>query len=403
MIDTFELFGVATSAYQIEGNVSGKPESVWDRFTHTNTKLESGDVACDEVNRYDETIGYLKDLGVNTYRFSMSWTRCYTEEGIKYYHDLINKLQENKIEPMVTIYHWDHPQSLEDKGGWVERFMVDEYVEYAKKLFIEFPTVKYWITHNEPRVVSTRGYGSSTMAPGRNNPKLIDIVNHHLLLSHGLAVKEFRKLNQTGKIGITLNLKPVYCDNDNIKKAEKLDREKNLFYLDLLFGKHTEFKNIPSSDLDIISTPIDFLGVNYYSRDVITTPDFVPLDTNCLGWEVYPEGIYDILIIIQDTYGSKIPPIIITENGFASKDELINNEINDTNRIEYIFNHIEAVKRAQKDGVRVIGFMVWSGMDNLEWSFGYNPRFGIIYVDFETQKRYPKNSFYALKKYINGN
>lgn len=402
----FELIGVATSAYQIEGNIKGKPESVWDKFTHSNPQLQTGDKACDEINRYHETINHLKELGVNVYRFSMSWTRCLTKDGIIYYHNLINELLKNNIKPMVTIYHWDHPQFIEDEGGWINRDTVHKYVEYAKMLFNEFPQVKYWITLNEPRVVAHRGYGSSTMAPGKNDPKLIPIVNHHLLLAHGLAVQEYRKLNLNGQIGITLNLKPIYHEDINDKEyAEKMDEEKNRYYLDSILGYSNDKGDfilddfILDEDLNIISSTIDFLGVNYYSRAVVYD-NYKPKEVNCLGWEVYPSGIYDLLLDINERYGNFLPPIIITENGYASNDKIINNQIEDTNRVRYIFNHINAIKQAQKAGVSIKGYIVWSLMDNLEWSFGFKPRFGLIYVNFDTLERIPKRSFYEFQKFI---
>lgn len=412
-----QLLGVSTSAYQVEGawNHHGKGESTWDRFTHRKG-LENGDIACDDYHRVAETINSLKELGVNTYRFSIAWTRILptgsgevNREGIAYYRHLIQELKKNGIEPMVTIYHWDLPQTLEDQGGWTNRETVTKYVEYATILFKEFgKEVPYWITHNEPRVVSTRGYGSETMAPGVNNPALIPIVNHHLLLSHGLAVKAYRELHLSGKIGISLNLKPIYClEGGDPAKKEEADIQKNRDYLDpILKGtppRQTSESFIKAQDLAIISQPIDFLGVNCYSREVISPHKFVPKSTNSLGWETYPEGLCDLLMSLKQNYPN-VPPIIITENGFADTLEQEKEApIQDSDRISYIQQHFLAVLKAKKAGVKVMGYIIWSLLDNLEWSFGYKHRFGLIHVDFQTLKRTPKASFYAYQKIVKEN
>lgn len=412
--DKLELLGVSTAAYQIEGgwNEDGKGVSVWDHFSHAKN-IENGDIACDEYHRTAETIDLLKKLGVNVYRFSIAWTRIQPNgvgaanpQGIAYYKHLIEELKKAGIAPMVTIFHWDLPQALEEKGGWTRRQTVDCYLEYAKILFREFGAdVDYWITHNEPRVVSTRGYGSDTMAPGVNDPSLIPIVNHHLLLSHGRAVQAYRALNLKGKIGISLNLKPVYClEGVDPALAEKVHLYKNRSYLDpLLKGCYPETHKAPfikAKDMEVIAEPLDFLGVNYYSRAVIAHDKFVPSAVNCLGWETYPQGIYDLLLDLKKNYAT-LPPIMITENGFA--DELVlppGMIVQDKQRIQYLTNHLEAVRQAKIQGVPILGYVVWSLMDNLEWSFGYRPRFGLVQVDYPTLKRTPKASFYHYQSLI---
>lgn len=412
--EKIDLFGVSTAAYQIEGawNEDGKGISIWDHFTHARNS-ENGDVACDEYHKVDETIQLLKNLGVNAYRFSISWTRIQpngTGEanplGIAYYRYLINELKKAGIAPMVTIYHWDLPQKLEEDGGWTNRDTALKYVDYAKILFLEFgEDVSYWITHNEPRVVSTRGYGTADMAPGLNDPSLIPIVDHHLLLSHGLAVQAYREMGLKGKIGISLNLKPIYCfDDGDALLAETYDIQKNKAYLDpILKGEYPDNRAlsfVKENDMSIISEPLDFLGVNYYSRLVVSKEDFKPTAVNSLGWETFPKGIYDLLIGLKNDY-PKLPPIIITENGFADELSANNSEmIQDNDRINYITSHINAVKQAKADGVPVMGYMVWSLLDNLEWSFGYKPRFGLIHVDYSTLKRTPKASYYEYQKVI---
>lgn len=409
-----DVFGVSTAAYQIEGawNVDGKGESIWDRFSHVKG-IENGDVACEEYDRVTETIQLLKELGVNSYRFSIAWTRIQpngtgkaNEKGIAYYRYLIDELNKAGIAPMVTLYHWDMPQALEDKGGWANRKTVDHFVEYAKILFREFgKDVKYWITHNEPRVISTLGYGTANMAPGTNDRSLIKVVNHHLLLSHGYAVKAYKEMNFDGKIGIALNLKPIYCfEGGDALEAAEMDKTKNRDYVEpLLLGKYpggNRASYIMAGDMDIISFPIDFLGVNYYSRMVISTEEFKPKKTNCLGWEVYPKGIYDLLIYLKRNY-PKVPPIIITENGFADHhDNQVTNGVQDGYRSAYINAHVKEVLRAKEDGVPVEGYFVWSLLDNFEWSFGYKPRFGLVHVNYETQARTPKASYYVYKQIV---
>lgn len=435
------LFGSSTSAYQIEGcpypkngkdiNEQEKGLCVWQKFTH-DKKIDNGDIACDEFNRYDQTIEHLKELGVKAYRFSISWTRILpsgekskiNNRGIKYYQDLIIKLKNANIEPIVTIYHWDHPEAFEYFGGWTSRKMIQLYLDYVRILFVHFGGyIKYWITINEPRVVAERGYGSSTMAPGRNKPEVIARVRHHLLLAHGHAVAIYRSLYFKGKIGISLNLKPVYCYDNNLKKvvyyqditdkktnlyynkAHTIDDIKNNFYLDPLFNArypgNKKFDFIHEGDMEIIAKPIDFIGVNNYSREIIAPDDIVKNEfgkSNAMGWEVYPRGLYDMIRNIYPRF--HFPEIIVTENGYADKSEIINGKINDIDRINYIKENLEYVLKARKEGIPVNGYFVWSLMDNLEWSLGYKYRFGLIHVDFKTLVRTPKESYYWYKDFI---
>ena len=411
-----ELFGVSTSAYQIEGgwNEDNKGISNWDHFMHKNNTKNNGDIACDDYHRFDETLQLLKELGVNVYRFSIAWTRIQPNgsgkpnaKGLEYYNYIINELNKANISPMVTIFHWDLPQALENEGGWTNRNTVYKYAKYARILFKEFGSkVKYWITHNEPRVVAHRGYGSNTMAPGLNDPSLIPIVNHHLLLSHGLAVKVFREMGLDGEIGISLNLKPIYCfENEHEEQAKQCDIIKNRMYLEpILLGHYPEKLNnesfIENDDMNIISQKIDFLGVNYYSRDIVSTTKTKFKKTNCLGWEVFPQGLYDLLLDLKNKYPS-IPPIIITENGYADNiNTCSDSKIYDNDRINYIINHVDAVMKAVDKGIQIKGYLLWSLMDNLEWSFGYEPRFGLIHVNFDTLERIKKSSFYAYQLII---
>lgn len=425
------LWGTATSAYQVEGawNVDGKGESNWDVFSHKSGNMvdgATGDVACDHYHRFREDIKLMKELGVNAYRFSISWSRIFpkgtgkiNQEGLGFYRNIIDALKEANIMPVVTIFHWDLPQSLEEKGGWIERETANAYLEYAKTLFKEFgDDVPYWITHNEPRVVATRGYGSKTMAPGTDNPDLINRVAHHLLLSHGLAINAYRQGNYAGKIGITLNLKPAYPASANQKDviaANLTDMIKNRSYLEpILTGNYPDSWIIESDDfikhddLEIISAPIDFLGVNYYSRAVVKDDNGRPKSLkikgkqNCLGWETYPQGLHDILMQV----GKMKPdlPLLVTENGLALEEKLDDaGKLLDQDRIDYLVAHIQSVRGAISEGINVQGYFAWSFMDNLEWSFGYRPRFGLVYVDHNTQKRTPKASFYKYRELIKNN
>ena len=417
---TFKLIGCSTAAAQIEGaiNKDGRTDSIWDNYLHKNNMINA-DIACDEYHKTDETIKLLKELKVDSYRLSISWSRILPDEsgnvnepGINFYRTFIDKLIKADIKPVVTIYHWDLPQYIQNKiGGWTDRRIVDYYMDYVKVLFDRFHDVEYWITHNEPRVVSSRGYGSSTMAPGLNNPDLIPIVDHHLLLTHGLAVQYYRTLGLKGKIGISLNLKHIDCfDPDQDEYADELYTTKNRNYLDpVLKGTYPdpELKNFIdekqlTADLKIISEPIDFLGINYYSRDVIAKEKYTPTRKNSLGWETYPKGIYELLTKLNNDY--KLPPIIITENGYCDESDGNSSKmINDVERIEYIAEHVNFIKMAISKGVHVIGYMTWSLYDNFEWSFGYGPRFGLVFVNYTTLERIPKASFYEYAKFANKN
>lgn len=431
-------WGVATAAYQIEGAAKedGRGESIWDRFSHTPDKVyknQNGDVACDHYHRYKEDVSILKKLGVKAYRLSISWPRVIPQgvgllntKGTDFYSKLIDELLDNGIEPFITLYHWDLPQVLQDKGGWANRDTTKYFADYAYNMFKLYgDRVKYWITHNEPWCTSFLGNAQGVHAPGIKDYETALQVSHNVLLSHGLALKAFRDMSLDGQVGITLNLTPAYAASekpDDKKMAETVDAITNRWFLDPIFkGNYPEiaieyfskFAKLPiieDGDMDLISQDIDFLGVNYYSRIVVEASDKDVLGFKSIepkgqytdmGWEVYPEGLYDILTDIKKTYGDK--DIYITENGAAYKDVLDNNMINDDERINYLKQHFSEAAKAIQDGVNLKGYFVWSLMDNFEWAFGYSKRFGIVYVDYATQGRILKKSAHWYKDFIKAN
>ncbi|QSO53593.1 beta-glucosidase [Alicyclobacillus curvatus] len=433
------LWGAATAAYQIEGAVheGGRGVSVWDTFSHTPGKVnagETGDVACDHYHRYDEDLDILQSLGVKSYRFSVAWPRIFPErgkleqQGIDFYRKLVEGLLERGITPALTLYHWDLPQYLEDDGGWANRATVDAFVEYAETLFREFgDLVPYWITHNEPWCTAFLGYGLGIHAPGHQDWTLAARASHHVLLSHGLAVQAYRKLGLTGQIGITLNFMHVEAEGespDDLRALDIADAFSNRWFLDPLFKssypevlKNTTLSGVPDwsfiqpGDLEVISVPIDFLGVNYYTRGVMkfdgTSPQGVvqlppTLPTTESGWEIYPDGLYHLLTRLRSDYTGGLP-LYITENGAAFIDDFDDGEVHDSKRIDYIYRHLQAARKFIEEGGALKGYYVWSLMDNFEWAEGYAKRFGIVYVDYKTQKRTLKDSAKWYRDVITAN
>nr|ADD25173.1 beta-glucosidase [Thermoanaerobacter ethanolicus] len=435
------LWGTATSSYQIEGavNEDGRTPSIWDTFSKTEGKTyngHTGDVACDHYHRYKEDVEILKEIGVKAYRFSIAWPRIFPEEGkynskgMDFYKRLVDELLKKDIMPTATIYHWDLPQWAYDKGGgWLNRDSVKWYVEYATKLFEELgDVIPLWITHNEPWCASILSYGIGEHAPGHKNYREALIAAHHILLSHGEAVKAFREMNIKGsKIGITLNLTPAYPASE--KEEDKLaaqyaDGFANRWFLDPIFkGNYPEdmmelyskiigeFDFIKEGDLKTISVPIDFLGVNYYTRSIVKYNEDSMLKAENvpgpgkrteMGWEISPESLYDLLKRLDREY-TKLP-MYITENGAAFKDEVTEDgRVHDDERIEYIKEHLKAAAKFIGERGNLKGYFVWSLMDNFEWAHGYSKRFGIVYVDYETQKRILKDSALWYKEVIQKN
>ncbi|SHE35649.1 broad-specificity cellobiase [Thermoanaerobacter uzonensis DSM 18761] len=435
------LWGTATSSYQIEGavNEDGRTPSIWDTFSKTEGKTyngHTGDVACDHYHRYKEDVEIMKEIGVKAYRFSIAWPRIFPEEGkynpkgMDFYKRLIDELLKRDIMPAATIYHWDLPMWAYDKGGgWLNRDSVKWYVEYATKLFEELgDVIPLWITHNEPWCSSILSYGIGEHAPGHKDWREALIAAHHILLSHGEAVKAFREMNIKGsKIGITLNLTPAYPASE--KEEDKLaaqyaDGFANRWFLDPIFkGNYPEdmmelyskiigeFDFIKEGDLETISVPIDFLGVNYYTRSIVKYNEDSMLKAENvpgpgkrteMGWEISPESLYDLLKRLDREY-TKLP-MYITENGAAFKDEVTEDgRVHDDERIEYIKEHLKAAAKFIEEGGNLKGYFVWSLMDNFEWAHGYSKRFGIVYVDYETQKRILKDSALWYKEVIQKN
>lgn len=423
------LWGGATAAYQIEGawNEDGRGESIWDRFCRTPGKVlggDSGDVACDHYHRFEEDISLMKELGLKAYRFSISWPRIFpdgfgepNEKGIAFYRRLTEKLLEAGIQPAVTLYHWDLPQKLQDIGGWANRKVADYFEQYARFVFSRLgDLVPIWITHNEPFCASFLGYWEGRHAPGITDFKTALLAAHHILLSHGKAVKAYREMGFKGKIGITLNMNFNYPLTDtpaDRAAAERAHESWNAWFADpVLKGRYPAgalalyqakglLPDFPQEDLAEICQPVDFLGLNhYFSSAVADDPSVYPIgareemighDRTAMDWGINPEGLHDLLVRLNRDYGGV--PIYITENGCAFTD-LVNHggRVEDDNRVEFLTRYLSAAHRAIGEGVNLKGYFVWSLMDNFEWALGYSKRFGIVYVDYPTQKRIIKKS-----------
>lgn len=428
------LWGAATSAYQIEGAVQedGRGPCVWDKINHDelgNPTGDTGDVACDHYHRYKEDIRLMKELGLKAYRFSVSWTRIFPEgkgrinkKGIEFYNSLIDELIKNNIAPVITTWHGDLPLIFEDKGGWRNRELIDHYADYASFLFETFgDRVKKWITHNEPWCAAFLGIDDFSESL---------TIAHNLFIAHAKAVSAYRKSkNGNGKIGITLNLGSQYAATDteeDISAAKIADGFINRWFLHpVLKGEYPSdmvefyrrkghFPEIQEGDMELLKDNIgDFLGINYYTRSVVKKAyndsvletDNVQVDGAVyteMGWEVYPRGLYDMLMRIKEEYEN--PLILITENGAAFKDEvIIDGIVVDEDRVVYLKEHIREASNAVKAGVNLGGYFAWSLLDNFEWGLGYSKRFGLIRVDYNTLERSLKNSALWYKKFINSN
>lgn len=437
------IWGVATSSYQIEGgwNEDGKGESIWDRFSHTPGNIEdgtNGDVACNHYHRWREDISLMKSLGVEAYRFSVSWPRILpkgrgevNEAGLDFYSRLVDSLLEAGILPFLTLYHWDLPQALQDKGGWPARATAEAFAEYADVISRHLgDRVRYWITHNEPAVAGFEGHLTGRHAPGIQDPNAALRAVHHLLLSHGWAVPIIRGNSPNAEVGIALNLMPAApasASAADFHACRHFDGYLNRWFLDPLYGRHYPADMVASyiaqgylpgegltfihdGDLDTIAAQTDFLGVNYYTRAIvrdekaaynltqITFPSPESERTE-MGWEVYPDGLYEILNRLHLEYRPR--KIYVTENGASYSDGPdADGRIRDDRRVDYLCYHLAAAHRAIQNGVPLAGYFVWSLMDNFEWSRGYTQRFGIVWIDYETQKRIPKDSARWYKETI---
>jgi beta-glucosidase len=437
-------WGVSTSAYQVEGAVDqdGRVPSIWDTFTHKPGAIEgggTGDVACDNYHRWRDDLDLIAGLGATAYRFSIAWPRMHDPRGVAHYDRLIDGLLERGIEPLVTLYHWDLPQSLEDEGGWLSRDTVERFADYAATCFDAYgDRVRRWITINEPWIVGLLGYRLGLHAPGHQSVREEVTAFHHLLLAHGRAVQELRSSRHDGLAGITNSLMPHYPLTDDpadLDAARGSDGYVNRFFLDSVFkGFYPEdtlelfgrvagpLDFIRDGDLDVISMPSDFLGVNYYSRRVMrAVPGGVPYPWEVVsagsvptteggtagvpmteaGTEITPASFTDLLVRLHRDYDV---PILITENGAVFGDEPgPDGRVRDEQRVRYIESHLAAVHSAIEQGVDVQGYCYWSLMDNFEWALGYAQRFGIVHVDYETLTRTVKDSgrYYARIAHAN--
>jgi beta-glucosidase len=443
-------WGTATASYQIEGAVDedGRSPSIWDTFSHTPGKVQdgdTGDVADDHYHRYEEDVDLMADLGVGWYRFSLAWPRlqpdgrgALNDAGVDFYSRLVDALLAKGIQPWVTLYHWDLPQVLQDAGGWPERDTAERFAEYSSLVYERLhDRVRQWTTLNEPWVSAFIGHATGRHAPGVKDPEASLKAAHHLLLGHGLATTAMRAHGDTdSSFGITLNVSQITAASDDpadVDAARRADGMNNrLFFDPLLKGSYpadtlediqavTDGSYIQDGDLEAIHVPLDCLGINYYYRTVVRAGDgardsetvwpgqgdiepvLTGLPQTEMGWEIDPEGLYEFLTRVGRDYPGV--PLYITENGAAIADEKgEDGEVHDPIRIEYLDAHFRAAHRAITEGVDLRGYFVWSLLDNFEWSFGYSKRFGLIYVDFETLERTPKDSarWYAQVTRANG-
>ncbi len=437
------LWGAATSAYQIEGSplADGAGPSIWHRFSHTpglTDNEDTGDTACDHYRRYQSDVVLMAEMGLNAYRFSISWSRVLPEgigrvndRGLDFYSRLVDALLERGISPNATLYHWDLPAALDDRGGWLNRDIAGWFAEYAGIMFDALgDRVPMWATINEPWVVSDGGYLHGKLAPGHRNLFEAPIASHNLLRAHGMAVEAFRasRAATDSHVGIVVNLEPQYAVSDSpedVAATARADAYMNRQYLDpLFFGRYPDemgeifgeaWLDWPADDMKLIAQPGDFVGINYYKRNVTRHDvEYKPVRTSGvhqpenvhteLGWEVYPSALTRILLWVQERYGDI--PLYITENGAAFNDPpvAIDGVVDDPLRVEYLRGHLQAAKEAIRQGVALRGYFVWSLLDNFEWSHGYSRRFGIVHVNYETQQRTIKASgkFYANAARTNG-
>ena len=434
------LWGAATSASQIEGSplADGAGPSNWHRFAHTPGRIhdgDTGDVACDHYRRFEEDVALLRELGLGAYRFSIAWSRVLPEgtgaanpRGLDFYERLVDALLANGIQPMATLYHWDHPAALDDRGGWLNPESPRWFAEYARTVFRRLDDrVRLWATLNEPWVVSDGGHLHGVHAPGHRSPFEAPRVSHHLLKAHAAAVAAYRAEGRH-RIGLVVNLEPKHAAStsaEDLAATHRADAYMNRQYLDAtLRGEYPEelpplfgeaWPGWSPEEVAGLRTPIDFLGVNYYTRSVTRAdPRSWPLGASAVrqeratytetGWEVFAPGLEETLRWVRQRYGEL--PLYVTENGAAFPDpaQAPPGGVDDPLRVAYLRDHLRAVRGALGAGCDVRGYFVWSLLDNLEWAHGFSKRFGIVHVDFPTQRRTPKASarFYASVVAANG-
>jgi beta-glucosidase len=430
-------WGFATSAYQVEGAADSRGASIWDAFCLVPGAIEDGSngaVACDHVNRVDDDVRLLASLGADAYRFSISWPRVLpeghgrvNEAGLDFYRRLCERLLEHGVRPLATLYHWDLPQSLQERGGWAARDTVERFGEYAELVFDRLGgLVSDWITVNEPFCIAFLGHALGTKAPGRKSWPEAIAVGHHVLLAHARAVAAYRA-GAGGRIGIALNVTPVLPASDaagDLAAAQRLDAFHNRWFLDAVFRRRYPLdlvaelerrggwpSGLDEAELDTLADAGDFLGVNFYTRlsaranpasELFGADELVIADdVTAMGWEIAPEALHDVLLRIAREYTSL--PLLITENG-AAFDDVRNGEpvVDDPQRVDYLRRHVAQIARALDDGVDVRGYFPWSLLDNFEWERGYSKRFGLVYVDYASQERVPKQSALWYRDFIAG-
>jgi len=431
-------WGAATSAFQIEGalNMDGRGESIWDCFCRQPGAIADGstaEIACDHYRRMPEDVALMKHLGLNAYRFSIAWPRIFPEgrgrtesRGLDFYDRLVDQLLESGITPYVTLHHWDLPQALQNRGGWTNRECISDFCAYADVVTGKLgDRVKHWITMNEPWCMAMLGYWQGEHAPGRRDPSAALTVAHHLLVAHGRAVPILRANSAGCKIGLALNLTPAYPASPgpaDQRAAQSFDGRFNRWFLDPVYRRTypedivSEYRQsgylpadgmpfVREDDMKTIAEPIDFLGVNYYTRSVcqdassMSPGQVVTGQQTEMGWEIYPAGLYDLLVRLHREY--RVPRIHITENGCSYSDGPDRHGIiSDTRRVEYHEQHLAQAYRAWNEGVPLSGYFAWSLMDNFEWQFGYRQRFGMIWIDYTTGRRRLKTSAEWYRKWI---
>jgi beta-glucosidase len=421
------LWGAATAAYQIEGAVTedGRGPSIWDTFPH------SAPVACDHYHRWREDVGLLAGLGANAYRFSVGWPRIQPDgrgpglaAGLDFYDRLVDALVAAGIDPVLTLYHWDLPQALEDEGGWLNRDTAYRFAEYAMLVADRLADrVGTWITVNEPFIHMALGYALGEHAPGRKLGLAALPAGHHQLLGHGLAAAALRERGL--KVAIANNCTPVRAassaEADVAAAAGYNALHNQLFNDSVLLGRYPdlsvlgapgELPFVADGDLELIGTPLDLLGINYYNPTVIAAAgpdaelpfemrDIEGVPHTAFGWPVVPSGLTELLTGMHDRYGAALPPVLITENGCSTNDTVdADGRIGDADRISYIDAHLTALHDAMDAGVDVLGYLTWSLMDNFEWAEEFSQRFGLVRVDFETLERTPKDSYFWFRDLI---
>ncbi|PMH43226.1 beta-glucosidase [Vibrio sp. 10N.286.49.B3] len=424
------VFGVATSSYQIEGGVEegGRTPSIWDTFCKVPGAVQNGDhgdVACDHYHLWKQDIEMIQGLGVDAYRLSIAWPRIMPEdgvvnrEGLKFYEQIIDECHARGMKVYVTLYHWDLPQYLENKGGWLNRETAYKFANYAEVVSAYFgDKIDVYTTLNEPFVSAFLGYRWGEHAPGIRGEKEGFLAAHHLMLGHGLAMPILRNNAPKAKHGVVFNASPAYALTEQDQgAADYCDAENYQWFIDpVLKGQYPQLvldrqqANLPMilvDDLAIISAPVDYIGINYYSRNVaryneqgdIEAVKQTQAEHTHIGWEIYPQGLTDLLIRLNQRY-ENLPPIYITENGSAGNDQCIDGQVMDEQRVRYFQGHLNALHNAIEAGVRVDGYFAWSLMDNFEWAYGYEQRFGIVHVDYHTQKRTLKQSAIAYQNML---